>query len=303
MTTRLPLCAIIVLAFVASVLARAALREPDDAAVLPPENAQRIISMAPSATETLFALGLGDRVVGVTRYCDYPPEATERPQIGGYHNPNFEAVVSLRPDLVVLLEGSASSRESFAKLGIPVLEVCHKSLDGILDSMRTIGRATGSLDRAEEMVAQIETRMHEIRQKTDGLPQPRVMVVLDRTLGNGKIQNAYVAGADGHLDRMVELAGGQNACPPTAARFPVVSSEGMLRINPEVIIDLVSEIAASELDRATIEADWQQLDRIDAVRQGRVYVVDAEYATVPGPRFIRAVEDFARLLHPEVEWQ
>jgi iron complex transport system substrate-binding protein len=112
-----------------------------------------------------------------------------------------------------------------------------------------------------------------------------------------------VAGRDGFIDRIITLAGGQNACPPTAAGFPVVSSEGILRMNPEVILDMVPLVVQEEHDNQAILADWNQLGEVEAVRAGRVYLLDDDYAFIPGPRFVRLAEKVAHLIHPELEWQ
>jgi iron complex transport system substrate-binding protein len=262
---------------------------------------QRIVSLSPSLTETLFALGLGDRVVGVTRYCQYPPEARNKPRVGGYHDPNYEAIVALRPDLVVLRSESEQFVKAFRDLGLPLLEVRHDSVEGILGSFVVIGRRCGAEAEARRIVADIETQMHRITEKTAGLQRPRVMVVAQRTLGSGKIQNAYVAGSDNFINRMILLAGGKNACSDTSAGFPVVSAEGILRMNPQVIIDLLSNAPRGGLSAEEVLRDWQQLPDVEAVRSRRVYLVEDDYAFIPGPRFIKLVEKFARLIHPGKE--
>lgn len=301
MPTKLILATSIVLAFVGSHLAKQHLAEPGRVAPAPRSNdAQRIISMAPSVTETLFALGLGDRVIGVSRFCNYPPEAAQKPRIGGLFDPNFEAIVALRPDLLVLLEGSQQNRPAFDKLGLPTLTVCHQNIDGILASITTIGQACGVPQKAEALAADLEARIRRVQAKVAGRPQPRVMFAVERTLGTGKVQDVYVAGADGHLDRIIALAGGQNAYQGTV-RFPVVSSEGILKMNPEVIVDMVPRLLPGA-DPQTIAADWQQLAQVDAVKHGRVFVLDDDYVSVPGPRFILFVEKLARLIHPEADW-
>lgn len=265
--------------------------------------ANRIVSMAPSVTETLFALGLGDRVVGVTRFCDYPPEAQSRARIGGFHDPNIEAVVALRPDLVILLEGQEDNLETCRKLNLPALVVDHKNIDGILDSIATIGRACGASGRAGEILAGIRRRLDAVAARTAGLPRPRVLFAIERTLGTGGIEDVYIAGRDGHIDRIIELAGGRNAYTDGRVRFPAVSAEGIMQMDPEVIVDLVPGLAGGGLDREQLAADWGQLDRVAAVRAGRVCVLDDDFAYKPGPRFILLVEKLARLLHPEVDWQ
>ena len=119
----------------------------------------------------------------------------------------------------------------------------------------------------------------------------------------GTLRDVYIAGRDGHIDRIIELAGGENAYRDGHARFPVVSQEGLLNINPEVVIDLAYGLAGEDADRAMVRADWQCLSEVDAVRNDRVFLIADDFATVPGPRFIRFVEKLARLLHPEVDWE
>ncbi len=301
-SSKIVLAAIVVFVFAGSYLARQWIERAEAEAPQRLGRAERIVSMAPSITETLYALGLGDRVVGVTRFCNYPTEVNEKPRIGGYFDPNFEAIVGTRPDLVVILEGQEQNQAAFAKLGLPTLTVCHLNIDGILDSITALGGAAGAAPRADEIVGDIRRRLERIEQKTAGRPRPRVLFSIDRTLGTGGIEDVYIAGHDGHIDRTIELAGGRNAFEAGLARFPQVSSEGILNMDPEVIVDLVPGLSARKLDQETIRADWDQLSRVEAVRSGRVYVIDDDYAFVPGPRFILLVEKLARLLHPEVDW-
>jgi len=263
---------------------------------------QRIVTMAPSVTETVFALGLGDRVVGVSDFCDYPPEALDKPKVGGFLNPNYERIVGLRPDAIIRLESSGRDSSAFQKLQLPCLHLNHLNVDGILESIEKIGVTCGAEEKARAIVTDIHKRLDRIAEKTAGRPRPRVMVAIDRTLGTGTLQDVYITGRDGHIDRIIELAGGQNAYPDGRARFPVVSQEGILEINPEVVIDLAYGLAGRDADQAAIRADWQCLPEIDAVRHDRVFLVADDFATVPGPRFILFVEKLARLLHPEVDW-
>lgn len=304
MPTKLILTATVVLVFVGSYLAKQRLplgiQASNRSEAHFPRNAQRIISMAPSVTETLFALGLGDRVIGVSRYCTYPPEAAAKPRIGGLFDPNFEAIVAARPDLIVMLDGSLQNRPAFDKLGLPILVLDHRNIDGILASLTKIGRACGVPTKSEAMVADLQTRVRRVQEKVAGRPRPRVMFAVERTLGAGQVQDVYVAGADGHLDGIIAMAGGQNAYQGTV-RFPVISSEGILKMNPEVIVDMVPRLVPGA-DREKIASDWQQLKQVGAVQHGRVYVLDDDYVSIPGPRFILFVEKLARLIHPEVAW-
>ena len=119
----------------------------------------------------------------------------------------------------------------------------------------------------------------------------------------GHLADVYVVGADDYFDRIIELAGGQNAYQQRGVRYPVVSSEGILWLNPDVIVDLVPKSVLQETDRKTLVADWDELAGVEAVKNHRVLVFDQDYDFVPGPRFIRLVEDLARMLHPEVKWE
>jgi iron complex transport system substrate-binding protein len=302
MWQRFLLAAAILAVFAGSFLARQLL--PADEPTAPADgDARRIVSMAPSITETLYAVGLGDRVVGVTEFCRYPPAAQELPKVGGYHNPNFEAVVGLAPDLVILLSGDQPSQSAFHKLHIGTLVVCHDNVEGILDSFLQIGRMGGAEAEARRLVADTGSRLEWIRAKTAGLSRPKVLVVIERGPSSGKLEDVYVVGRDGLFDKMVELAGGQNAYPQTSVRFPVVSAEGILWMNPEVIVDLSAGVAAGTAGQQGILAAWQRLPEVAAVRSGRVHALNQDYAFVHGPRFMLLIEDLARLIHPEVDWQ
>jgi iron complex transport system substrate-binding protein len=258
--------------------------------------------MAPSITETLFALGLGDRVVGVSRFCDYPPEACTRVRVGGFLDPNLEAIVALRPELVVLLVESEQTAVALRELGIPTLTVCHQNVESILESFRTIGQACGAEEQARTLLGDVTARIDRIREKTAGLGRPRVMVVAGRALNTEKLEEVFVASSDGHLDRLVELAGGVNAFPQGSVRFPTVSHEGILKINPEVIIELVTEHDRAQFGEERILRDWRQVAEVEAVRHGRVYLIADDRATRPGPGFVLLLQNFARLIHPEVGW-
>jgi len=304
MRTKLVLAAIIVLVFTASYLAKAHLaRRPLDE-IRDAQPPRRIVSMAPSITETLFALGLGDRVVGVTQYCRYPAEANKKTRVGGYLNPNFEAIVALKPDLVVALESQGQPWSAFDKLRLRApLRVCHKNVEGVLDSVRIIGRACGAEAKAREIVTDIESRIERIRQKTAGLERPRVMLAIQGTVKDGRLEDLCIAGSDGFFDRIIALAGGQNACPPSPVRFPVVSAESVLWMNPQVIIDMTPGLNTEPRGEKTVLADWRHVAEVEAVTRGRVHVVVQDYAFVPGPRFILLVEDLARFIHPEIDWE
>jgi len=303
MRTKLLLIVSIFLVFAGSFLARQMLC-PGAAGTSPQsQRPMRIISMAPSVTETLFALGVGDRVVGASRFCKYPPEVAGVARIGGLLDPNFEAIVLLEPDLIVMLEEHRQSMPALEKLGLPSLAVRHKDVDGIIESIPTIGRACDAEETARNLVADLEARVQRVRRKTAGLSKPRVLIAVDRTPGVGRPEDVFVASADGYFDRIIALAGGRNACGSTIGRFPVVSAEGILSMNPQVIVDLAIGMDHDRDEKGVLSTDWQSLSEVEAVAQRRVHAFKETYATVPGPRFILLLERLARLIHPEVDWQ
>ncbi len=303
MISRCLLSTVIVLVFAASYAAQRCFDRWQPPARSPSGPCRRIVSLAPSVTETLYALGLGDRVVGVTRYCKYPPEVRGKASIGGYFDPNLEAMLALKPDLVVMLVEHRQALPGIQKLGLKTLMVCHQNIEGIIDSFRSIGRACGCAAEGQRMAEEYERRLVAIRRRTAGLRRPRVLFSIDRAPLPGRVADVYIAGADGYFDRMIALAGGENACREKRIRFPTVSPEGILAMNPEVIIDLLPNIALERRDEKSIAADWNELAEVEAVKKHRVFVFGADYACVPGPRFIRVVEDIARALHPELKWK
>ncbi len=302
MVYRITLLASIAVVFAACMLGESWLNNPLRPEVSPQWQCRRIVSMAPSITEALYALGLGDRVVGVTRDCRYPSEAADKTKIGGYFDPNFEAVVALQPDLVIMLTEQEQSLPNLKKLKIETLVVSHQTIEGLIDSFRTIGRICGKGPEGRRMAADYQNRIARIREKTESLPRPKVLMSLDRTMGLGHLADVYIVGDDDYFDKLIELSGGQNACRIKGIRYPIISSEGIMQLNPDVIIDLVYPDMFERVDRTSIVGDWNELREVDAVKNHRVVVFNQDYACVPGPRSILLVEDLARTLHPEVNW-
>ena len=261
--------------------------------------------MAPSITETLYALGLGDRVVGVARDCHYPPEVEkvkETGNVGGYYDPNIEAILALKPDLVIMLEEQAQALPNFEKLGLETLVVSHQTVKGIIESFSIIGGKCGRGPEGRRMARDLQNRVDRIRERTRNLPRPRVLFVLDRTFGRGQLSDLYVAADDSYIDTIIDWAGGQNAYSRRGVRYPVVSTEGIMSLNPDVIVDLVPPGLVQQLGRQSLLDDWNDVKTVAAVKNHRVLIFDQDYACVPGPRFLQLVEDLAQQIHPEVDW-
>ena len=260
---------------------------------------KRIISMAPSITETLFALGAGDRVVGVTRFCNYPPEAREKEKVGGFVDPNYEAIVALKPDLVILLPEHEKVFNYLAELRLQFIVVHNRTVSEILDTILTIGTICGAEERAKEMVDDINAQIQNILVQTKNKYHPVVMISISRTIGTGALKDVYIAGKNTIYDELLTFAGGRNAYENPNIDYPVISAEGLLYINPEIIIDLVPEIDLKGLDRDAMMREWHSVPGVAAVKKNRIYIVSNDYAVIPGPRFILFLEYLAQIIHPE----
>jgi iron complex transport system substrate-binding protein len=306
MAYRMTLVAAIVLVFALSAVARRRLDEGLRQEVALARPCRRIVSMAPSITETLYELGLGDRVVGVTRDCKYPP-AVERVKrrsgdIGGYFDPNFEAILALKPDLIVMLKEQSNLLPAFQRLKLETLVVSHQTTDGIIESFRTIGRVCGRGAEGRQMEREFRSRVDRIRAATRDLARPRVLFVLGRTYGCGHPADLFVAADDDYIDTIIQWAGAENAYRRRGVRYPVLSAEGILRLNPDVIVDLVPPEKLQKIGRQAILDDWKELKSVKAVKDGRVLIPEGDFAFIPGPRFLELVEYLARAIHPEAPW-
>ena len=257
----------------------------------------RMVSLAPSITEILFSLGLGDRVTGVTRFCDYPPEALEKAKVGGYFDINYEAVMALEPDLAIHLSEHGDARTRLENLCIPTLAVDHSRVKGILESVITIAGRCGVKERGEELRCNLENRIQRIQELlTSASPRPRVVVAVGRSLQEGASGEIYISGRDGFYDDLIRLAGGENAYREETLRFPALSAEGLVRLDPDVIIEMIPDLS-SEDDRLRLLARWQGIPGLRAASQNQVHIIGSDYAVVPGPRFIELLEEMGEIIN------
>jgi iron complex transport system substrate-binding protein len=264
---------------------------------------QRIVSLAPSLTETLFALGLGDRVVGVTRYCAYPPEVLAVQKVGGHLDPNFEAIVSLEPDLVVVIPSSHENRLRLESLGLRVLEVDQHDVESVLQSVSEVAEACGVPGRGTALRVELEKRLAKVVSAVAGAPRPRAVVVVGHQVGEGAVRSVWAAGRDTFYDGVVQIAGGVNAVNGGLARYPELSREGLSALDPDVVLDVIAGVEDRNLDLEAIRQGWMRLTELRAVRDNRVNVLEGDLMVVPGPRLPAMVEAMARALHPELEWE
>lgn len=260
---------------------------------------QRIVSTAPSITELLFALGLGDRVVGVDRFSHYPPEAATKTHIGDYASPNIETIAALRPDLVIIPTNPVRLRERLEALRMNVLEVDQEGLGKLFRSFEIVGQATGAKAQAAQLAATVKLQLDAIRAKAAGRPRTRTMFVVGRT--PNALNELFVMGGASYLNELIEIAGGENVFRDASAAYPQVSLEEVLKRNPEVIIDMgemSQTIGVTDEQKRAVEALWQRLPSLAAVKHRRVHAVASDIFVVPGPRVVEAARAFFEMLHP-----
>lgn len=256
---------------------------------------QRIVSLAPSNTEILYALGLADRVVGVTDFDNYPPEVKEKESIGGFSTPNLEKVVALAPDLVVA--ASIHEKQVIPQLeqkGITVLALVPKTLDDIMAAITMAGKATGTEAKASEVVTGMQRRIKAVTDKTGKIEQanrPKVMYVVWHDPLKASAQETF-------HDELIKKAGGVNVFGNLTG-YPSVSLEAVIEGNPAVIL---AGIGMGQGQDAPLQfaLNDERLRGVDARKNGRVFGVNSDTAGRAGPRIVDVLEEFARLIQPEL---
>jgi iron complex transport system substrate-binding protein len=251
---------------------------------------RRIVSLAPSITETLFEVGAGDRVAGVTSYCVYPRQVLALPKVGGYLTPSYETLAALSPDLVVVLPEHRDLESRLVALTVPIVRVDHRSLDGIVESLVTLGgrcNVTATATPAAQALRQLLVR---VRQATRRTAHPRVLICFGRS---SDFRRLYAAAAGSVHDDLLTYAGGENVLRSNGVVYPTLSVESVMRLDPDVIV----EFAPGKGDADARRRQWLTLDSLRAVKAGRVHVFTEDFLSVPGPRFVRFAETLARALH------
>lgn len=248
---------------------------------LPP---QRIVSGMPSVTEMLFALGLGDEVVGVTTNCNYPPEALKKEKVGGFFL-NLEKVVSLRPDLVVMLEDAQKRDiEKFRAYGLNVYAINPRTVEEVMDSLLELGKVTGKEEKAREVVARMRERINKVRGKHCFLwfvlRRPKVMVIV----GSNPL---VVVGGATFIGDIIKYAGAENVTEKVRGAYPHYSFERLLKDDPEYIIIPRGVIRVEEM---RFDSRWRSLKAV------KIFI-DPDIISRPGPRVVEAVEEIDRLIN------
>lgn len=250
----------------------------------------RIVSLAPNITEMLYAIGVGDQVVGVTVNCDYPPEARAKPKVG-YTQPNLEAILALQPDLVLTPSEyvRADVLGKLEHLKVPTFVLAARTMEDIPSHLQTLGRMLGKPAPADQLASELRQRIAEVRSRTEGRPRPRLLYVLNS-------EPLITVGPGSYIHQLIELAGGANVAAGAAAPYPRLSIEAVLKADPEWILFPVGSaegIPEGEQQR------WHRWATVSAVKHERFHRIPSDLLNRPGPRIVDGLELLARTLHPE----
>jgi iron complex transport system substrate-binding protein len=257
-----------------------------------PDAPRRIVSLAPNLTEIVFAVGAGDRLVGVTDFCDYPAETARIARVGGVTSPSAERVLALRPDLVLATTAGNGPEEvrSLARLGLPVVVSAPRDLDGVARSFELVARAAGVPDRGVALASEFRGRIEAVRRRVSGRPRPRTLILVWP-------DPIVAAGPSSFVASLLGVAGGTNALSDGVSRltgqYPTLGIESVLALAPEVIV--LASFRGTTVEALARLARYPQLP---AVRDGRLAAIDQELLIRPGPRLALAAEALARVLHP-----
>ena len=257
---------------------------------------KRIVSHIPSITETLFALGLEEKIVGVSDYCDYPEEAKSKPSVGNYYGPSIESIIAQNPDLVLTdgLGGNQDLIPALENLGVTCVVINPEDIEWILRDIELLGRITGSERRAKELVGEIRSRLAQVVSQVEGAPKVRVFYVYDAT----DLNHPWTAGPGSFAHALITMAGGENIAADAETAWVQFSIEVICSADPEVIIvDASHGTAVISEEELKAHHVWRETT---AVKLNRIYIIDGNLVNRTGPRIAQGLEEIARSIYPEL---
>ena len=254
----------------------------------------RIISFAPSITEILYELNLDDNIVGVTQFCKYPAQAAQKSKIGGFTNPNYEVVLRLKPNLVIILKDNHTLTQFLNKNSIRHISVGNDSVYEIIESVLTIAKACNAVEKGDSLAQRLRLQL-EVSSANENRPKVLLCVGRDNP-GSGSVSKTFAAGSASFYNQIIEAAGGVNVFADVSQSYPSISSEALLRFNPDIIIDISAAYMNPSLDEKTVCNDWEVFKTLSAVKNKEVHCLFGDYLTVPGPRLAMAAERFRNII-------
>jgi iron complex transport system substrate-binding protein len=263
---------------------------------------QRLVVLAPSLVETVFAIGAGGSVKGVSSLCHYPAAVEKLPKVGGFYDPSYEAVLRLHPDLVLLLPELQDQRAQLQRLGIPSITLEQHTLAGVISSFLILGNLCHHEAQGALWAAHYRDWLSLIRDRTSKLPKVKTLLVLGRDYSQEPVRSVYAVGRGEIYDELLATAGGVNAVRAREPKYPELGTEGILSLDPDVIIELIPESDGPAKAPAELLKAWDGIPGLQAVRKHRVVILTGDYLTIPGPRLINTLQALGQALHPEADW-
>ncbi len=258
------------------------------------EAPQRIVSLAPAITETLFALGLGDKLVGVTNYCDYPAEAKTKPKVGGFSTPSAELVVAAKPDLVLATKINESYVPQLEQAGLTVVTIESLNLPQVLENIQLIGQVTGASEAANNLTADMQKRIDSITTKVSRLPDEQKPAVYFEIWPDP----LTTGGSKSFVNSLITMAGGKNIAGDVEQDWVNLSPEMVLARDPKVAILCHHGSSLQTVEQFKSRKGWEQ---VSAIKNNRIGLVSDENTVVrTGPRVVEGFEYMARLIHPDL---
>lgn len=254
---------------------------------------KRIVSLAPGITETLYALGLSMEIVGVTTFCDWPQEARKKPRVGGFVNPSVEKIVSLKPDLI-LATADGNRKDTVVqleRLGLPVYVINPANTEGVLKSILHIGEITKRENNARKLAGELQKKLDNVTSRVRNKNKPRIFFQFG-------LDPIITAGKGTLTHEVIEQSGGINVAGHDTASYPRYSIEGIIGKSPEIIIYAPM---VDDKEFAAVKRFWQKFEEIPAVKNNKIYVINANLINRASPRIFEAIEIMASMMHPEIK--
>ena len=255
---------------------------------------QRIVSHVPGITEILYALGLEEKVVGVSEYCDYPPQAKQKENVGGFWDPSIEKIVALDPDLVFTMGSVEQLMTQLDQLEITYIVLQPEDIDGVLKDIELVGKVTGVEKKAEELIKDMQERMLDVSARVEGAPRPKVFYIIEAT----DLTLPWTAGPGSFIDSLITMAGGENIAAEAQGAWVQFNIEAVVDSDPEIII-LPTKHGTAFTPPEALKGHpaW---GGTTAVKQGKIFTIDDDLVSRYGPRIILGLEEMAKIIHPEL---
>ncbi|MEO8376856.1 MAG: helical backbone metal receptor [Candidatus Sumerlaeota bacterium] len=260
----------------------------------------RLVTLAPNLTETIFALGHGDEVVGVTDFCKFPEEAKSRRHVGGLFDANAEVIMSLKPDLVFLTPAHRKMLEAMSGAGIKTVQTETETIEDVYTTTAKVGAALDDTPAGDKLIAKMKSDIASVKEKSGASKKVKVLFVVGYS--SEGMREIYGVGPHTFLDELMVLAGGENLLIDSSVRYPIVTREFLIANAPDVIIDANgggdAKSARSDDDKKTAREKWYSLFGAAASKQPRIEFIDDAHITIPGPAIAESAEKIRKLIAP-----